>query len=917
MTWKLGASGGRRRRSSSEIAAKIRSIGALRFVSDLEGQHGERITRALLEDVNTSLSHLGIGVAATSSLLAIDPSLAGPAAADHLGVDAVLEGSIESTGGKLRVRAELVSRLSHSALWTGSYTTDENGLLEGERGLAGWMSGEIAALVEAARKKRTRRIRIRVAAGAVALLVLSAAVLGLLWWRSPENRKQRYFAAGKKSASQNNYRAAQIQFLNAVRVDPQWGEAQFELAQASARLNDLRRAYNALLATVRLQPDNGEAWLQLSQLSLAGHRYDDAREQVEHALKLKASEARANEILAYCDAAAGDLEAAEKGLESVLAQDPSMLRAAANLARLKVGQHDRAGAERVLKQVAERSPTANNLILLANFYLATGKTAEAEASYRQAIQTAPKNVSTQYALLRFLIVQDRMPEAEKLAREVADQHQDSPRERGAYARLKLLEGRLEESVAELRGVVQRHPDDRYNRVMLAEALARAGKVDDATAQLGELIKKNPKDVDALLVRASLAVATNKPDNAIKDVQQVLHFRPDSSLAHYYQGLARDLKHEPMPAAQELREALRRQPAYLAARLALARVYLRSKAAQPALQVLNETPAPQNRSVAVRVLRVAALNLSRQRDSAEKEARQLTADAPRFAAAHTQVGLLLAQRADYKGALAEFERALQLNKYDGQAVQALAAVYVAQKQAAAGQRILEKIVTEQPYFGAAVIALARLRVAEGQVEEAEKDVRKYLAAVPRNVPVLIYLSELLQNAGNLDGAERALRDAALADPNHPDVRFRLGGVLYLQKRPQQAAQQFREVLARDDSYAPAANNLAWLLVETGGNLDEALGWAQSAKEKEPDNPEVADTLGWVYCNKNNYSLALQQFQLAASRDPKNPLFQYHLAVAKIGSNSAEARIHLRAALGANQDFPGIEKAREMLRKLEGK
>ena len=50
------------------------------------------------------------------------------------------------------------------------------------------------------------------------------------------------------------------------------------------------------------------------------------------------------------------------------------------------------------------------------------------------------------------------------------------------------------------------------------------------------------------------------------------------------------------------------------------------------------------------------------------------------------------------------------------------------------------------------------------------------------------------------------------------------------------------------FAPAANNVAWVLAEHGGNIDEALNWAQVAKEKMPQDPSIMDTLGWIYYKK---------------------------------------------------------------------
>ena len=49
----------------------------------------------------------------------------------------------------------------------------------------------------------------------------------------------------------------------------------------------------------------------------------------------------------------------------------------------------------------------------------------------------------------------------------------------------------------------------------------------------------------------------------------------------------------------------------------------------------------------------------------------------------------------------------------------------------------------------------------------------------------------------------------------------------------------KVLALNPRFAPAANNLAWILSEHGGDKDKALTLAQTAKEQAPEDPRVSD------------------------------------------------------------------------------
>jgi len=95
-----------------------------------------------------------------------------------------------------------------------------------------------------------------------------------------------------------------------------------------------------------------------------------------------------------------------------------------------------------------------------------------------------------------------------------------------------------------------------------------------------------------------------------------------------------------------------------------------------------------------------------------------------------------------------------------------------------------------------------------------------------------------------------------------------GVIHEQKgNGDKAETYYRKVLDLNKDFAPAANNLAWNLSERGKNLDEALGFAQVAKEKMPKSAAVMDTLGWLYYLKGSYLNAVAELQESAAWNPK--------------------------------------------------
>jgi tetratricopeptide (TPR) repeat protein len=96
---------------------------------------------------------------------------------------------------------------------------------------------------------------------------------------------------------------------------------------------------------------------------------------------------------------------------------------------------------------------------------------------------------------------------------------------------------------------------------------------------------------------------------------------------------------------------------------------------------------------------------------------------------------------------------------------------------------------------------------------------------------------------------------------------------------------------DPELGVAKNNLAYLIAESGGNLDRALDLAQEAKELLPDNPNAADTLGWVLHKKQSHDAAIGYLREALRAmdpdDPQLPIVRQHLALAYEASGDVKS------------------------------
>jgi len=121
-----------------------------------------------------------------------------------------------------------------------------------------------------------------------------------------------------------------------------------------------------------------------------------------------------------------------------------------------------------------------------------------------------------------------------------------------------------------------------------------------------------------------------------------------------------------------------------------------------------------------------------------------------------------------------------------------------------------------------------------------------------------------------------------------------------------------ILTIDKGATVASNNLAYLYVERGQKLDQALQLAQAAKAGRPDDPDINDTLGWVYYKRGLPQLARDPLEQSVKTNPKNPTYQYHLGLTllKLGEQT-RARAALEAALKLQPDGALAGEAKQAL------
>jgi len=154
--------------------------------------------------------------------------------------------------------------------------------------------------------------------------------------------------------------------------------------------------------------------------------------------------------------------------------------------------------------------------------------------------------------------------------------------------------------------------------------------------------------------------------------------------------------------------------------------------------------------------------------AEERLKAVLKLAPKFAAAHGNLGVILRRRGDTEGALDAYRRALDLDPRDPSVLSNLASLYngIGLNREAKAALALADMSRATVYT---VLAKGDLEAADGQVDAALRYYRRAARANPKIAEPQISIARLARAAGRWDDARRAAGRALKLDPDNVEAR----------------------------------------------------------------------------------------------------------------------------------------------------
>jgi tetratricopeptide (TPR) repeat protein len=627
-------------------------------------------------------------------------------------------------------------------------------------------------------------------------------------------------------------------------------------------------------------PKSADAHLLLSELNRVQAKPDAANQEIQRAIALNPAEPELYVQLATLQRDGNDTSAAEASLKKALAIDPKFIPAVQALAVMYEDEGRRADAEKQLLYATSLDPTrADPRKYLAQLYFSENRKPEAE----QVMMQAKKDLG-------------RAPG-------------DSYRVLGEYYN---NVGDADKALAEFASISKEHPEDVRTKEDYIRLLISHNRQEEAGRLNDEILKKNPRDTGAQIIRGSILNSQAKFNEAARILEDALKDSPESAEAHYQFGLALSDTGNSKRAEQEWFQAAKLAPNMVEVQSALGQMALVKGDTEllrsTADQIIRNRPSDPRGYI----LRAASESRNNQDAAEEKDLNLAIEAAPESPAGYTAMGNFFQRQGKDDDAQKFYEQALVRDANYIEPLTGIVTILMREKQNAKALDRVKAQAAKVPTNDAVYALLGGLQVANQDLPSAEESLQKAVKLNPSNTDTIVLLSKVEMARGEGDRALATAYQSIADSPKKVGGYFFAGTLEEMSGRPQKAEEVYRKALQLDPGYAPAANNLAYLMLQNGENNDVALSLAQMARQKMPDSTSAADTLAWAYYQKGLYDFAADLLTDVVQKAPDNATYQYHLGmVCQKQNNRAAAKKHLQRALQINPNSPAAAEIRKAL------
>jgi putative PEP-CTERM system TPR-repeat lipoprotein len=629
---------------------------------------------------------------------------------------------------------------------------------------------------------------------------------------------------GRAAQARGDLRAAQIEFRNAVRTDPNSAAARAALAQASLDIGDTDTAEKEALAAIERGFDRtlGTALLVRAYLGrgrfqellrdlpapdaqtpptvaaqiLAGRglaqlgldRRDEARAAITEAVRLAPQAVAAQLAAAQLALVDGNRAEAEAAVDRALATEATNIEA---LLRKGTLQFERADFQGAIDSFGRLLATMPGNVVARNrktdAHLRLGQDAEALREVEAALRTAPGHAPTSYLRAMLHARAQEWRQADEILQRLGAAVVNFPEGLLLQAGVKQALGQTEQAEDAARRYVARRPEDPRGVKLLAGIEMAAGRPDAAAGTLTRLAQRGAADAEALDMLGRAHLIAGRPREAAEAFQQAVAQAENNVVLQARLAAARLASGDPDGAAAAARRVLELDPTQTGMHQVLAGAALARGDLATATTELEKVP-PAARDTELSGIIDGTIQLVRvDLPSARTVFETVLRNHPNSVRARLGLARVAAMQGQGDEVDRLFAEVLAREPGNAEAATRLAAAARSgTPRAAAARAVLERAQAAAPGEARLAVITAGMLLALGEPAKAVEILdAPALRATRRGTPALLLLAEARAAQGQWAEAEAASRSALAEEPENVNARQQLAALLLRNGNPRGA------------------------------------------------------------------------------------------------------------------------------------
>jgi tetratricopeptide (TPR) repeat protein len=467
--------------------------------------------------------------------------------------------------------------------------------------------------------------------------------------------------------------------------------------------------------------------------------------------------------------------------------------------------------------------------------------------------------------------------------------------------LALMVGDEDEALLSARRWYELAPGQEAAASQYAVLLINAGKTRPATEVVRDLraIYEAAGEPHAALLLMSVAAEADDSGMALEVMTKVLGKMPSDAGSLVVLSSLSQAEGEDKQAEKYARAAVMAEPDWGTAIMQLAHVLVSTGRVDEGLALAGKHVAA-GAEISARLEFARLLSVSGDYAAAGLILEQILLERPGLPPALSMMGYVEYRAGRPENARRYYSRLAASERHFDEAYYYLGQISLDQGDGEAAAQIFQ-MVPEGDYFLAAQFGIRDALVLAGKPDAALEYLQQVAETYPQyQAQMLIARAELLGQQDRSAEAIELYRQALEMDPDNVQLRYGMAMALEQSGQVDQAIEMLRWMVERDPEDATALNALGYTLADHQRDIGEAYRYISKAYKKEPLNPAVVDSMGWVEYRRGNLALALDYLRQAYALFPDAEIAAHMGEVLWVLGRQDEARSVWEQALAQDPE-----------------